>query len=119
MPKDKPELKIEFNKAPPWIIRPGQSFTLNITIKNEGKVSAKNVGVNLTVSTSFQISESGTNHYNGIFPEIKAGEAKFLVLTIAPVAAVQPGDYPFVLMVYAENASPLTFSDKIIVQLPT
>jgi uncharacterized repeat protein (TIGR01451 family) len=116
--RDKPELTTEFNKPPPWVIRPGQNLTLNITIKNEGKVPAKNVGINFTVSIGLKILQSGTNQYNGNFPEIKAGETKVLTLILTTTTAISPGDYPFALIVYAENAQPLTLSDKITVQLP-
>lgn len=118
-PKNQPELKIEFNNSPPWAIRPGKALTLNITIKNEGEASAKNVCLNFTMAAGFKISQSGTNHFNKKFSEIKPGEIKTLTLTITLAIALQPGDYPFTLTVYAENASPLTLNDKITVELPT
>jgi len=118
-PRNKPMLTIEFNKPPPWIIRPGENLTLIITIKNQGKDSAKNVGVNLTISKGFKITQSGTNQYNENFQEIRAGEGKVLALTIILTDAIPPGDYPFTLNIHAENTSPLTFNDKITVQLPT
>ena len=118
-PSNKPMLTIEFNKPPPWIIRPGENLTLIITIKNQGKDSAKNIGVNLTISKGFKITQSGINQYNEKFQEIRAGEEKVLVLTIILTDAIPPGDYPLTLIVHAENTSPLTFNDKITVQLPT
>lgn len=118
-PKAKPELKIEFNNSPPWIIKPGQNLTLSIAIKNEGKAAAKNVDINFTISTSFKILQSGTNQFRVKFSEIKPKETKILPITITSTTAITPGNYPFTLIVQADNASQLTFSDKITVQLPT
>jgi uncharacterized repeat protein (TIGR01451 family) len=115
----KPNLKIEFNPSPPWIMRPGQSLKINITIKNDGDASAINVKVNFTLSQGFIIdSESGSNQYCGSFPELRKGETKTITLSLQVSSAVAPGSYPVTLVIYADNAPQLTFSDIINVQLP-
>ena len=114
----KPNLKIEFNPAPPWLIRPGQSLALNVTIKNEGNSSAKNVNVNFTAPAGFIISESGSNQYTENFAELKEGEIKNQTLTLTIPSIIKPGNYTFTVIFYAENAPKEPYDYQITVQLP-
>ncbi len=119
IPSGEPILRIEFNPAPPWHMRPGQNLQINITFKNEGKASAKNVNFNLTAPTGFVISQSGTNHYNGNFMELKEGEIKNQTLTLSILTTVAPGNYILSVIFYAENAPKESYNYQIIVELPT
>lgn len=117
-PSGESKLDIEFNPAPPWHIRPGQNFRLNMTIKNEGKASAKNVNINFTAPTSFVISESGTNYYIESFAELTGGEIKNQTLTLTISTIITPGNYTVTVILYAENAPEKSYNYQIIVQLP-
>jgi len=112
------ELKLEFNPPPPWVIRPGQNFTITLLIKNNGGVSARNVNVNFTLPEGFTILQSGAHQYSQTLPQLKAGEQKNITLTLSISTAVIPGNYQLNLTISAENAPRLTFKDVITVQLP-
>jgi uncharacterized membrane protein len=111
-------LNIEFNPAPPWLIRPGQNFTLNMSIKNEGKNSAKNVNINFTAPTGFLISESGTNYYIISFAELKGGEIKNQTLTLTIPTIIAPGNYNVTVTFYAERVPIKSNNYQITVELP-
>lgn len=117
-PSRKSKLSIEFNPAPPWLIRPGQNFILNMSIRNEGKNSAKNVNINFTAPTGFLISESGTNYYITSFAELKGGEIKNQTLTLTISAIITPGNYNVTVTFYAENVPKTSYNHQITVELP-
>jgi uncharacterized membrane protein len=117
-PSRESTLNIEFNPAPPWLIRPGQNFILSMAIKNAGNASAKNVNINFTAPTGFVISESGTNYYITSFAELKGGEIKNQTLTLTISTIITPGNYNVTVTFYAENVPKTSYNLQITVELP-
>jgi len=116
--RGEPKLKVEFN-PPSRNVYAGRNFELNITIINEGNSSAKNININITAPQGFTISESGTNNYSIVFPNLGVREKQSVILTITVSSATMPGEYSINVIISAENISkPLSSKYKVKVELP-
>jgi len=118
-PRGEPKLEVFINPRSPRNVYAGGNFELNITIINEGNSSAKNININITAPQSFTISESGTNNYSRVFPNLGVREKQSVILTITVSSATMPKEYSINVIISAENISKrLTFEYKINVTLP-
>ncbi|MEM3010417.1 MAG: NEW3 domain-containing protein [Candidatus Bathyarchaeia archaeon] len=113
-----PKLKVDFNPKSRSVYA-GGNFMLNITIINEGNSSAKNVNLTLTAPAVFTISESGTNNYTTVFPNIGVGEKQSVALTLTVSQKASTGKYFLDVKIFAENLpKPLSSKYEVEVRLP-
>ena len=117
-PMGEPELRIGFYPSPPWHVRPGESLHLNLTIRNEGETTAKNVNLTLSASPYFTINQSGTNKYSKTLAKLEIGKRQSQPITINVLTGITPGNYTISVTIFAENIPLKSYDYQITVELP-
>jgi len=120
IPLGEPSLKLDFESAPPWHVRPGNAFEVGIIIVNNAWMLAvaKNVRVEVVTPEGFTISGTNTNEWNKNFGTMRGRDCKNETFTLAASSNVLPGNYTVTVSVLAENAPKQIFTPQIVVELP-
>jgi len=120
IPLGAPSLKLEFEPTPPWHVRPGNSFRIEIAIANNAWLLAfaKSVRAEVTTLEGFTIVGTNANLWTRNLGTLRGGDRRNDTITVMVSNNVLPRNYTLAVKVLGENAPEQILTPQVVVELP-
>ena len=109
----KPALRVE--RTVPESVDPGSPFNVTLTLHNDGRASARDVAVNINVTSGAITPKNSENYY---IPELEAGGAAVLNLTFDTDTNAPLGLTPIPVIVDYRSADMAAFRQAATIGVP-
>ncbi|HKZ94796.1 MAG TPA: hypothetical protein VJ249_09505 [Candidatus Bathyarchaeia archaeon] len=114
-----PDLKLAFEPAPPWRLRPLEALEIDLGVENNAwtLATAKDVRVTIELPEGFSASGS-TTQWQKEYGAIRGGESRGDTLSLEVTSNVRVGNYTISVRLQAANTREQVLPITAIIELP-